>query len=143
MIMLKLLQSHYKRFMRFACVGVLNTGLDILIFSIFFYGLGLHYLLAHCFGFLFANANSFLLNFLWTFDKKTEGPLYKKFTVFFMVSVVGLMISSAALHLFVVVASPVISLSLYPHLWGKVFASGIALIWNYFGSWIFVFKDKT
>lgn len=140
--MLKTLKSHHKRFFRFACVGVLNTGLDILVFSAFFYGLGWHYLVAHCFGFLVANANSFYWNSRWTFDVEKQEVQPGKVAVFFMVSLIGLLLSSAALHLFVVITSTFIPPAYYPHLWGKVFASGVSLVWNYIGSWLFVFKKS-
>ncbi len=142
MIMLKMFKSHHKRFFRFACVGVLNTGLDLLVFSICFYLFGFHYLLAHIFGFLLANANSYYWNSSWTFDQQKQEFVLGKATVFFIVSLVGLILSSIALHFFIIITAPFISVSYYPHLWGKLFASAVSLVWNYYGSWVFVFKKS-
>ncbi len=52
---------------RFALVGVLNTAIDLGLFALLTYNVGLDPLLANVFSFTAGAANSFVLNKYWTF----------------------------------------------------------------------------
>ena len=139
--MLDGLKSHYKRFGKFAVVGVLNTLIDFAVFSILLYGMGIYYIYVHIGGFIVANVNSFILNSLWTFKALRREAVVRQAISFFLISLCGLGVSTVALSLAVGVLDTHAPEMWLPHLFGKVFASGVSLIWNYIGSALFVFKS--
>lgn len=141
--MLDVLKSHYKRFGKFAAVGVLNTAIDFAVYAALFYGFGLYFLFAHIFAFLVANANSFVINSVWTFKGLRRDAWWRQAAVFFVISFCGLGLSTLALYLAVGALSVVVPGLWLPHVWGKVFASGVSMVWNYIGSWLFVFKPPS
>lgn len=57
-----------KHITRFSLVGVANTIIDFLIFTLFNSFIGLNYLVSQIFGYSFGIANSFVLNKKWTFS---------------------------------------------------------------------------
>ncbi len=67
------LAKHGARPWRFALVGVVNTGLDVGVFAILFYGFGWALLLANAASFIIAVANSYALNKAWTFKDTSRG----------------------------------------------------------------------
>lgn len=139
--MLEILKSHYKRFGKFAFVGIINTVIDFSIYSILIYHVGLFYLWAHFFAFLAANINSFVFNSLWTFNNLRHDAIFSQILRFFSVSVIGLLISTGVLHLSVQFFESYLHLSLLPPmLFGKVVAIAFLMVWNYSGFWLFVFK---
>ncbi|MCB1682737.1 MAG: GtrA family protein [Rhodospirillales bacterium] len=140
--MRNIVKSHYKRFSKFAAVGVLNTVIDYSVFSLLRYGFGVYYIFAHVSGFIIANANSFFLNSLWTFKKLRRDTFWQQASKFFLISLVGLGFSTVALYFAVELLSLYLHENLLPDLWGKVFASGVSMMWNYIGSWLFIFKEK-
>ncbi|MCL4677530.1 MAG: GtrA family protein [Alphaproteobacteria bacterium] len=141
--MLDILKSHYKRFSKFALVGVLNTIIDFSVFAILLYGFGVYYVFAHIFGFLAANTNSFILNSLWTFKGLRRKDWWRQAGVFFAISLCGLGLSTFALYVAVGTFAAVLPGLWLPHVWGKAFASGVSMVWNYIGSWLFVFKPAS
>ncbi len=141
MFMLDVIKSHYKRFGKFAAVGVLNTIVDYLVYCVFVYIFGIYYLLSHLFSFILANINSFILNSFWTFEQSEKKPALLRFMQFFIVSLVGLALSS--LVLFCSVESLKTIFPQYaPDLLGKIIASFVTLFWNYSASYFFVFRTK-
>lgn len=129
--MLHILKSHYKRFRRFSSVGVVNTLLDFGVFSFLFYVEDVPYVIAHIMAFFLALANSFLLNALWTFKNLKRDRLARQIAAFVAVGVVGLVLSTTTIYI----------LGQYiPVLLAKIAATGVSMIWNYTGSWLFVFR---
>lgn len=57
--------------MKFSAVGILNTLIDLSVFSVLFYMAHVPVLWAHGCGFCLAVANSFLWNYRWTFRAMT------------------------------------------------------------------------
>ncbi|WP_405046888.1 GtrA family protein [Pseudomonas sp. BE134] len=78
------------RFLRFACVGIFNTAIHLCIVFLLVEKLSTQPPSANAVAFLVANIASYLLNSTWTFRKRTSFAGYSKF---FIVSLVGLMIS--------------------------------------------------
>ena len=93
-----LLQHHHslKEFIKFALVGLLNTGVDVALFSLMIW-LGVSYLAAQVVSYSCAAANSYLLNKAWTF--RSCGLSYGEMMRFVVVNLVSLGISLALLHL--------------------------------------------
>ncbi len=92
-------------FAKFAMVGLLNTAIDFCIFYILInytylnHENGVIYLaLAHIISFCVAVINSYVLNKYWTF-KSTDKDVSVQFSKFMGVSIVGLILSTAILHI--------------------------------------------
>jgi len=84
------------------------------------------------------------LNKFWTFKERQTSELGSQMTQFFIVSLIGLGIN-------VLVASSVVNLLPKPSfisgtVWanvGTLTATGVALVWNFIGYRMFVFKKPT
>lgn len=67
------LLKKYKRLIRFAVVGVINTGVDVLLFTVLREFFGLHRSICQVVGYTAGTLNSFAMNKLWTFENKEAG----------------------------------------------------------------------
>lgn len=133
------------QFIRFAVIGVVNTGIDFGILNVLVWitgitaGSGLIPL--NIISFTVAVINSYFLNKYWAFRDKSSGQDTRKFTIFLAVSIVGALINTATVTGIATYVSPLFDLS--PQLWvnvAKVVATGLSLIWNFVGYKFFVFK---
>ncbi|MDH5722075.1 MAG: GtrA family protein [Alphaproteobacteria bacterium] len=131
--MKEIVKNHYKSFSRFSVVGLINTFIDFGVFVFLFYVAGFSGVAAHICAFFVALGNSFIFNALWTFKNLKRDQLIKQVSAFIIVGLIGLALTT-----------PVVKyLSYWIHpLLAKVVAIFVSLIWNYIGSWIFVFKNK-
>ena len=134
---------------KFALVGVLNTLVDLGLFTILtviFPGVGLFVaLLFKTISFLAAVTNSYLWNKLWVFDAATKTNdtvnTLKEFTSFLIVSVGGLLINLFAFAASVFLISSLFEMStLLVQVSAALIASISALVWNFLGYKIIVFK---
>lgn len=129
--MLDILKSHYKSLSKFGVVGLANTAIDFLVFYFLYKYVGLDFLFAHVIAVSVALINSYTFNAIWTFKNLKRDALIKQASTFFLVGFVGLILSSITLYIF------------EPHthiLFAKVLAVLTSVVWNYTGSWLFVFK---
>ena len=78
------------KFIKFAMVGLLNTGIHIAAVYLLVEQAGVEPPLANAIAFLCANVFSYVLNSMWTFKARRELKVYLKFLT---VSTVGLAIS--------------------------------------------------
>lgn len=127
-----LLKSHYKSFSRFGFVGTLNTALDFFVFFVLYNIFGIWFIVAHLLAFGIALANSFLFNALWTFKNLKRDQLVTQVSTFILIGLIGLVFSTIVIYL------------AQKFMWvylAKILAMLVSLIWNYVGSWLFVFKD--
>lgn len=146
------LRSLIEQFSKFFLVGIMNTFVDLLVLN----GLtlttgvteGSGYAVQKGASFLVAVTFSYLLNKHWTFsDTSTEGAA-RKFSQFFAVSVVGMLINVTVATVVVsYLKSPINSLLNFPfltdQLWVSIGALGgtaVGLIWNFVGYKFWVFK---
>lgn len=121
------------QFSKFAAVGIINTGLDFLIYAsltrIFIFWES-HKVLATSIAFFIANLNSYILNKYWTFQNK-EKKHHIQYTKFLSISLIGLgltdLIFSLALHF-----------NLYDLL-AKLTPIPLVLLWNFIANkyWTF------
>jgi len=127
---LNLLRSNF-RTLRYAIVGVLNTSVDIAVFSLGIYWLDLPLLLANTMAFLVAVTQSFILNRFWTFsDYRKNISVHHQWLHFILLNVVGLGLSS------VIIWS---SADLVTSIGAKCAATILVFIWGYNVSKRFVF----
>ena len=91
-------------------------------------------LLANVTSYLVAVANSYVLNRMITFrDDKTAHGFLAGLLRFMGVGLIGLLISTVSLGIFLYFLSPVPA---------KLLSIATTLLWNYSASWIFVFRGS-
>ncbi len=137
-----------KQFSKFVVVGLLNTTIDFAILNIltFLSGItqGAGVVLLNTVSFTAATTNSYFLNKRWTFRDKATDKEEKKFFQFISISIVGAIINGTVVFLITTYAKPLFgSFGFTDQLWvniAKVFATGIALVWNFLGYKFIVFK---
>ena len=87
-----------KHFIRFVCVGCLNTMFDFGIFSVLNSLFGINYLLSQIVSYSGGTLNSYLLNKFWTFnDSKTIKKTTREMIQFITVNAASLGVSLIAL----------------------------------------------
>lgn len=116
-------------FLRFCAVGAVNTVVDFGVFFLCYYGLRWPLLLANGIAFSAAVTGGYHLNKNWTFRGGSGGSIIK----FAVVALGGLAVSSLVIY-FASLYMPVIA--------AKIVAIGAALVWNYAGSSLFVFRAR-
>lgn len=134
------------QFIKFICVGLINTGVDfgILNLLMFLFGIttGIGYSFFKAISFIFAVINSYFLNKRWTFRKK--GKMEKKeFTKFIVVSLITFGINVFTASLLVNFIGPIGNIPLY--VWANISALAATVfttLINFFGYKYFVFKDR-
>ena len=135
----KLIQKYkplFMQFMRFAVVGLINTGIDYLIYwSLtryvdFFED---EKVFATSIAFIVAATNSYFMNKAFTFKDKSKeyGSQYIKF---FVVSLVGFGINALIFYL-------LLQTGLFDIV-AKVLTTGVVLIWNFIANKLWTFKQK-
>lgn len=117
----------FKQFVKFGLVGVTNTAVDLGVYvalTRLTYFWGMHLVAASVISFSLAATWSYYWNKLWTFQDRRKITL-QEFSMFFLVSIGGLLIHAGVLWFAVNV------LVIYDLL-GKVFAVILSIIWNFF-----------
>ncbi|NQU99810.1 MAG: GtrA family protein [Parcubacteria group bacterium] len=124
--------------LKFGVTGVMNTGIDFLVLNGLMWATstysGTLIILLNAVSFSVAVTNSYLWNKYWTFKVKAKDEIPQEFVKFITVSIIGAIINSSILFAFTTFVEPVFGLS--EGLWanvGKLFATGIALVWNFIG----------
>ncbi len=128
-------QRHFfGEFVRFATVGVLNTGVDMVIFFLLTW-LGMPYVAAQVVSYSCGTANSYLLNKIWTF--RSSGFSYSEITRFIVVNLASLGVSLVCLTMLHDRAGFGLGVA-------KVCATVAALAVNFIGNklWVFRVKDR-
>ncbi len=138
----------FKQFIKFGIVGMFNTAVDWLVFYLLF-----HYVLqqsetaSKALAFLVAMLNSYIWNTLWTFKKEYGKAIGKKgankvksaiFAKFMGVSFVGWGVN-VGVFAFTLKNIDYVLLN-NKELLALVFASGAAILWNFFANKSFTYK---
>lgn len=132
------------QFIRFLCVGFLNTGIDFGVLNTLIYltgkSSGIYFPIFKSISFIIAVTNSYLMNKHWTF-KSSENERTGEFLKFFGVNIIGWGINvGVATYIVNYVSAPS---GFSPVLWANIGAfSAVAftLIWNFIGMKFIVFK---
>lgn len=122
------------KWVRFCCVGLLNTGIDLGIFSLLFYVFEVPLLVSNSIAYLAAVANSFLLNKFWTFSEtRAHGVIHHQAGLFFALGLIGVGLSNLVVW----------SLAAYmPEIFAKLVSIGVTLVYNYSTSRFIVFPNR-
>lgn len=89
-----------KQFIKFAAVGVVNTAVDFLIFTVFLQYFHWHYLVANVAALVGGGTNSYILNRRWTF-RSTDPRWHRQLIKFLLVLGVGFSLNEFLLFLLV------------------------------------------
>lgn len=136
-----------KQFIKFALIGVLNTGVDLFILNIatLISGVtsGTGYAIQKGISFLTAVCFSYFLNKYWAFQDKSHFHEGIKVAEFLAVSVIGMVINISVATIVVTYLKPLINISLLnDNIWvniGALSGTAIGLMWNFVGYKLFVF----
>jgi putative flippase GtrA len=122
-----------KKAVRFAAVGVLNTGIDFALFTLLVHGAGWAPVHANVVSYGTGILNSFVLNKFWTFRDST--PLARSavpFARFLVINFSSLALSTAVVALLVAVLPPV---------GAKAVSIVVVFAWNFTLTRRFVFAE--
>jgi len=124
---------NFPEIIRFAVVGFTNLGIDLAVFSVSYYWLGLPLLLANTLAYSLATANSYVLNKHWTFasDNSSDRSL-QEFSRFVLFNLVGLALSNLSVYFLANYLQPIVA---------KLYAVGVTFVWNYITNRYFVFRN--
>ncbi len=143
-----------EQIIKFGLVGALCFVIDFAVtMGLTFFGV--HHLTAAFFGFVISVTVNYLLSFKFVFQHKDNLDRRKEFVIFLILSVIGLGINEALIYLSVdvlyeqvILPNPDIMLSglLTYELAvaaGKIFATGVVMIYNFVTRKIFLEKKET
>ncbi|GAC1414057.1 MAG: hypothetical protein NVSMB66_6940 [Candidatus Doudnabacteria bacterium] len=133
---------------RFIVVGVINTGIDLIVLNILIVlsgkgKEGVYYTVFKSISFLVSVTASFFMNKYWTFVGEGKNSEILELSEFAIISLIGFVINVGVATLIIKFISPLPVLAKY---WPSVAALGgtaIGLIWNFFGYKYVVFEKKS
>ncbi len=139
------------QFLRFGVIGAMNTGVDLVILNILMfisgYTDGTPYSIFKTISFAAAATFSYFMNKRWAFRDKSKNQEVKKFSQFFVISIIGALINVTVASLVVNFAKPALDstliIPLSAQIWGSVGAlcgTAVGLAWNFLGYKFIVFK---
>lgn len=132
-----------RQIIKFSIIGVLNTIIDFSILNFLVRILSWTVLPANTISFSVAVINSYFLNKYWTFRDKQPVHI-KQFSMFIMVSLVGLGLSNLLIYLGLeIFKTYTFGLSFVWHYnIAKAMSAIIVLVWNFLASKFWVFYAK-
>jgi putative flippase GtrA len=110
---------------RFAVVGLANTGIDIALFAGLVWGMGWHVVPANLVAFAVAAFNSYVMNRLWTFAGAVRRPARHRFALFGAVTCGAAVAATAALWAMTSAGLPTPV--------AKILSVGVSISFNYVG----------
>ena len=93
-------RKEFQRFTKFLVVGVTGFIVDFGIFNLLLRALNFPPVLAQAISFTLAAINNFVWNRYWTYPDSRSKPLLRQFGMFFVLSVIGLLIRTPIFALF-------------------------------------------
>ncbi|MBC2579452.1 GtrA family protein [Clostridium sp. DJ247] len=97
-----LFYGELKHFSRFSMVGVANTLIDFVTFSMFHSLFGINYMVSQGLGYSFGVVNSFIFNRKWTFNQRhSNKKLTQELLQFIVVNLISLIITIIAMNILV------------------------------------------
>ena len=129
-----ILKGKLKQLSRFATVGVANTIIDFLVFTVCSSVFGINYIISQALGYSFGIANSFTFNQKWTFQSRnTRKKIFHELLQFIIINLSTLIITLIILNILV----KDFNVNVYA---AKVITTLIAQVINFFAYklWIFI-----
>lgn len=138
-----MLKKLFNQIYKFVLTGFLNTGIDIGLFALITWYLGIYHGLGaaiiNIFTFLIANVNSFFWNKYWVFQQKQKNYILE-YLKFLSTSLVALGIHTVVIYLGTTLIEPIWVNEQLWALGAKIIAVALSLIWNFIGYKFIVFK---
>jgi putative flippase GtrA len=100
-------RKEFKRFSKFLVVGVTGFVVDFGMFNFLLKALNFPPVLAQAVSFTLAAINNFLWNRYWTYPDSRTKPILRQFGMFFVLSVIGLLIRTP---IFTLLSGPMVAL---------------------------------
>jgi len=129
---LRKLPLRTKQFIKYCCVGVLGTLIDMSLLTLLFEVFTWPILLANSISFTAAASSNFYFNKFYTYRNK-EDRVAKQYSKFFIISLAGLFISSAIITLGVQIG--------VWYIYAKAISIFIVLIWNFILNTFWTFRS--
>ena len=120
------------KFLKFGAVGFSGVFVDFGITWLFKEKVKLNKYLSNAIGFVCAATSNYILNRIWTFESE-NADVATEYGKFMLVSAIGLGINSLTLYILTDKLNWNFDLS-------KIFAIGMATLWNFFANLLFTFK---
>lgn len=128
------LYRKYVSLIRFGIVGVINTGVDFGVFTLYSEALGGAPMMGQVLGYCAGFANSFVMNKLWTFEnRKSKIGTHIELIKFAAVNLVSIGLSLAGIY----ILNTRMGINKY---YAKAAVTVLTQIVNYFGYKLWVFK---
>ena len=135
-----------EQIMKFGIVGVLSFGIDFGIYSAFVYFTSVPVLVANFFGFTISVIFNYLMSMKFVFQRNEDMDRKSEFTIFVILSLIGLGLNELLVWLFVEysyenisIIAEVFSYSMMKMI-GKILATGIVMVYNFISRKIFLEK---
>jgi len=125
-----MIQDWRRKFVFFALVGAMTTGMQYAILILAVELLGAEAVVSSCVGYLMSASISYLLNYHFTF--KSDHSHFGAATRFAIVSVTGLLLNGVIMYFLVHSVHMLYILA-------QVVATGTVLMWNFLGSALWAF----
>ena len=120
------------KFLKFAVVGFSGVFVDFGITYLFKEIIKINKYVSNAIGFVCAATSNYILNRIWTFESE-NASIATEYGKFMLVSVIGLGINSLTLY----ILTDKLKWNFYL---SKIFAIGMATLWNFFANLMFTFK---
>ena len=120
------------KFLKFGAVGFSGVFVDFGITWLFKEKVKLNKYLSNAIGFVCAATSNYILNRIWTFESE-NADVATEYGKFMLVSAIGLGINSLTLY----ILTDKLNWNFYL---SKIFAIGMATLWNFFANLLFTFK---
>jgi putative flippase GtrA len=131
--MFKLSPTIFLKFLKFSIVGLSGIFVDFGITYLLKQKAKIHKYIASSIGFVFATANNYYFNRVWTFKSAYAGAIVQ-FEKFFIIALIGLIISNLLIYIF--------NDKLKFNFWVcKLFAILLVSFWNFFANYIYTFTS--
>ncbi len=129
-----ILCGRFKHLSRFSIIGIANTLIDFMVFTVFNSLFDINYAVCQVLGYSCGVANSFIFNKRWTFQDKNSGKKnIQELLKFILINLVTLLITTLAIKLLV----NNMNLNVYA---GKIIVTVLAQITNFFAYKLWVFQ---
>lgn len=120
------------KFLKFGIVGLSGVFVDFGITFLCKEKIKINKYVSNAIGFVCAATSNYILNRIWTFESTNEN-VATEYGSFMLVSAIGLGINSLVLYLL----TDKLKWNFYV---SKIFAIGVATLWNFFANLIFTFR---
>ena len=135
-----------EQIMKFGIVGVLSFGIDFGVYSMLVYFTPVPLLVAKFFGFSISVIFNYIMSMKFVFQRNEDMDRKKEFTIFVVLSLIGLGLNEVLVWLFVeysyeniAIIADMFSYNMMKMI-GKILATGIVMVYNFITRKIFLEK---